>query len=172
VFGAHADVAVPGEPETAPLGGHTDDLNELEAVILEREELRAVAQRLQADFENYRKRSMRNAGELADRKVISLLSALLPAVDAIGLAIQHTESDGAPSTEGEALIQVRSLLLDELSKQGLEPLGVAGEVFDPEHHDAVMHLPGVAPAIVTEVFREGYTWQGKVIRPAMVKVEG
>jgi molecular chaperone GrpE len=68
------------------------------------------------------------------------------------------------------------MLLDTLSKEGLERVDVAGVVFDPEIHDAVAKVDGEGSAagepVIDEVLRSGYRWQGRVLRPAMVRVRG
>ena len=170
-----ASAAVPeGSPQTPLDTAVCRDLEELETVIAEREEFRAIAQRLQADFENFRKRSQRQAEDEADRKVSSLLAALLPSLDALSLAVAHFPAGAEQGVEGTALVQVKSLLLDELTRQGLELVGEVGESFDPEHHDAVSHVTAGehAEMSVVEILRPGYLWRGRVLRPAMVKVQG
>jgi molecular chaperone GrpE len=142
----------------------------------ERDEYLDALRRLQADFENYRKRVERQFEELAARGVTALVTRLLPVLDALDLAEEHLLSedaaDQAPATEARALAQARALLLDTLEKEGLERAGTAGEPFDPTVHDAVAHTDGDDGPVVEEVLRAGYRWRGQVLRPAMVKVRG
>jgi len=95
----------------------------------------------------------------------------LPVLDAFDLATSHY-GEGA-SDEAKALLQSRQLLLDSLGKEGLERLGVVGEAFDPQVHDAVMHVDGDGgEQVIDDVLRIGYRWKGTVLRPAMVRVKG
>ena len=153
----------------------SEDFNELSDLINERDELRATAQRLQADFENYRKRVTRQSEETATRVAADLAGALLPALDALDLAEAHLDLDGEVSVETKALIAARSLLSDALGKQGLEQIPGAGTPFDPTLHDAVAHAEGDGTEegpVVDEVLRAGYLFRGTVVRPAMVRVKG
>jgi molecular chaperone GrpE len=136
----------------------------------ERDEYLDALQRLQADFENYRKRVARSSVDAADRAAGEVVIKMLPVLDAFDLAAAHFSS--APSEEAEALDQARGLLLDALSKEGLERIDAVGVEFNPQVHDAVAHVEGVDGPVVEEVLRAGYRWKGSVLRPAMVKVRG
>lgn len=136
----------------------------------ERDSFLADTQRLTADFANYRKQSDKRVLEAAATQSASLVRDLIPILDACDSAIvQDADS---------AVLPIRSALITELEKNGLELLAPAeNEVFDPEQHEAVMHEPAPDDAdfddpVVGEVFRAGYTWKGRVVRPAMVKVIG
>jgi molecular chaperone GrpE len=157
------------------LSGLADPLGEAERA---RDEYLAALQRLQADFENYRKRVARTADDVAGRIAADLVIKLLPVIDALDLAQSHfataPESE-LDSLEAKALVQARSLLLDTLAREGLARIDEAGGTFDPQVHDAVAHVagpPGVAEQVVDDVLRAGYTWKGAVLRPAMVRVRG
>jgi molecular chaperone GrpE len=128
----------------------------------ERDEYRELAQRIQADFENYKKRILKQQTEHLERAAEALVGKLLPVLDTIDLARAH----------GEGLDQVHAALLDVLSKEGLERIDPVGQGFDPNEHDAVAHEEGEGDATVSEVMRAGYRWKGRVLRPAMVKVKG
>ena len=149
-----------------------EDLDELDLLTKERDELREVAQRLQADFENYRKRSVRQAEEVAGRLAADVVVTLLPVVDALDLAQAHLDLGQGLSSEAEALVAARRLSLDTLVKQGLEQVPGADAPFDPQFHDAVAHAEGDGDQVVDEVLRAGYTFRGTVVRPAMVRVRG
>jgi len=142
----------------------------------ERDEYLDALRRLQADFENYKKRVERQFDERSARGVVALVANLLPVIDALDLAEAHLlaedQGDPALATETRALVQARALLLDTLVKEGLERVGTAGVVFDPNVHDAVAHTDGDDGPLVDEVLRAGYLWRGQVLRPAMVKVRG
>ncbi len=138
----------------------------------ERDEYLEALQRLQADFENYRKRVARQADDAATRAAGDLVAKLLPVLDAFDLAVAHfTQSD---SDEGLALGQSRALIVDTLTKEGLERIDEVGVAFDPTVHDAVAHVEAddEAGQVVDEILRAGYRWKGAVLRPAMVRVKG
>jgi molecular chaperone GrpE len=137
----------------------------------ERDEYLATLQRLQADFENYRKRVARQSEDAATRAAGDLVAKLLPVLDAFDLALAHfTQVD---SDEGVALAQSRSLILDTLAKEGLERIDDVGAAFDPTIHDAVAHVESdESDQVVDEILRAGYRWKGAVLRPAMVRVKG
>lgn len=140
---------------------------DIAAVAAERDEYRELAQRIQADFENYKKRIVKQQTEHLERAAEHLVVELLPVLDAADLAAAHEE-------ENASLRQVVAALHDALGKEGLERIDPLGQPFDPTQHDAVMHEPadeGVEPEVI-EVLRAGYRWRGRVLRPAMVKVKG
>ena len=133
------------------------------ALLAEREEYKGLAQWLQADFDNYRKRAAAQSLAEADRASGRLAEALLPVLDAAEAAyVRH------PDEVGPLLNQ----MLGELKKHGLEALDLENKPFDPEFAEAVAHEPGDGgEPIVSEVLRSGYTWKGKVLRAAMVKTK-
>jgi molecular chaperone GrpE len=143
------------------------DLDQLQA---ERDELRSVAQRLQADFENYKKRMLREQTIAIERANERLLESLLPALDSFELAQRSLEDGDADldKLRGGVLAAIRQLL-DVVDKEGLERIAALGGAFDPAEHEAVMHEDG-DDSVVVEVFRTGYRLKGRVVRPAMVKV--
>ncbi|MBC49076.1 MAG: nucleotide exchange factor GrpE [Ilumatobacter sp.] len=131
------------------------------ALLAERDEFKSIAQRVQAEFENFRKQANTRAQADADRATGRLAEAFLPVLDAAEAAfLRH------PDEVGPLLNQ----MLAELKKQGLETLDLDGQMFDPEVAEAVAHEPvnGGEPS-VAEVLRSGYQWKGKTLRAAMVK---
>lgn len=141
----------------------------------ERDEFKDSLQRLQADFENYRKRVARTTDEVVARSVADVVAKLLPVLDALDLAQAHfatASTDELESVEAKALVQARSLLLDTLSKEGLQRIDEIGVSFNPTVHDAVAHIDGDGEQVVDDVMRAGYQWKGAVVRPAMVRVKG
>jgi molecular chaperone GrpE len=132
-------------------------------LLAEREEYKGLAQRVQADFENYRKRMAAQSLAEADRASGRLAEALLPVLDAAEAAyLRH------PDEVGPLLNQ----MLVELKKHGLETMDLEEQPFDPELAEAVAHEPGQGgEPIVAEVLRSGYTWKGKVLRAAMVRTK-
>ena len=152
-------------------------LEERSEAEVQRDEYKDALQRLQADFENYKKRVARTADDVVARAVADVVAKLLPVLDAMDLAQAHFESASTSeleSVEAKALVQARSLLLDTLTKEGLQRVDEAGVAFDPQVHDAVMHVEGDGSGeqIVDDVLRAGYQWKGTVVRPAMVRVKG
>ena len=136
---------------------------DIAALSAERDQFKDIALRLQADFENYRKRVARDTVDEVARGTGRLVESLLPVLDACEAAFAH----GADGVE-----PVWSALIGALQKAGLEAIDCQGKPFDPAEHDAVVHEPGEGEPMVSEVLRTGYRWQGKVLRAAMVKVRG
>jgi molecular chaperone GrpE len=150
--------------ETIVEGGASNTEVTIEDVVKERDEFKDIALRVQADFENYRKRAASQMGDELDRALGKLVEQLLPVLDACEAAVAH----GVEGVE-----QVWSSLIGALQKQGLEALDLAGKPFDPALADAVMHEEGDgSEPVVLEVLRTGYRWKGRVLRAAMVKVKG
>ena len=152
------------------LDDDTDVHDELSDVERERNEYLDTLQRLQAEFENYRKRVAKSSEDAAVRAAGNIVVTLLPVLDAFDLAQAHFED--STSDEAAALTQSRSLLLETLRKDRLERIDAVGVAFDPQVHDAVAHVQGDGEQIIDEVLRAGYLWKGAVLRPAMVRVKG
>src|SRR5271154_476099 len=151
----------------------TEVVDERSDVERQRDEYLDALQRLQADFENYRKRVARSSDDAATRAAGDIIAKLLPVLDAFDYAQAHFAD--AESDEAKALGQARSLMLDALKREGLERIDDVDASFDPQIHDAVAHAQGDETSsgpIVDEVLRAGYRWKGVVLRPAMVKVKG
>ena len=138
---------------------------DLERVSAERDQYLDASRRLQAEFENYKKAVAKREVDARERANESLVSEILPVLDACDGALASGATDVEP---------VRNALMGALTKQGLERLDGQDEAFDPELHDAVMHEPSddADGPVVAEVMRAGYRWKGRVIRPAMVRVRG
>ena len=138
-------MGIPGEHEDTaePAAVFEDDLGAaLELAQRERDEYLEMLRRLQADFENYKKRMLRQQTELLERAAEGLVLKLLPALDAFDLARMHLGDVEEASPEGKALVQASALLFDSLAKEGLERLDDTGVPFDPTTHDAVEHETG------------------------------
>lgn len=159
------DFDTPAAAELVDESGAEVDYSDIDvgAVLAERDEYKSIAQRIQAEFENFRKQSTIRAQNDADRATGRLAEAFLPVLDAAEAAfLRH------PDEVGPLLNQ----MLTELKKQGLETLDLHGQPFDPEVAEAVAHEPvdGGEP-VVAEVLRSGYQWKGKTLRAAMVKTQ-
>lgn len=164
------------EAATSELGldaDHPDDVDlhldvegliaELEQVTAERDQFRDQVVRQAADFDNYRKRSARDVEDAGRRAVGRFVEGLLPVLDACDAARQHGQEGAEP---------IAKALLAALGDQGLAPVGVQGEPFDPTVHEAVMvEAGGDGTQVVAEVLRTGYRWEDRVLRAAMVKVK-
>ncbi|MDP9006833.1 MAG: nucleotide exchange factor GrpE [Actinomycetota bacterium] len=139
-------------------------VEQLESVILQRDEYLELARHRQAEFENFRKQAVKRQIEHAEQAAAGLVTELLPVLDALDNGVNHGD---------ESLVPVRSQLLGVLEKAGLERVDPAEEAFDPNAHDAVAHEPGNGgEPIVEETLRAGYRWRGRLVRPAMVRVRG
>jgi molecular chaperone GrpE len=172
------DVGAIREPVDAGAGVADDPT--LAALATQRDEYLDALRRLQADFENYKKRVLKQQTEHLERAAEALVVKLLPMLDALDLAVAHA----GDSPEAKVLGPIASSLVDVLEKEGLERIDPLGQPFDPNQHDAVMHEPqeanggpeghegGGGEPQVSGVMRAGYRWKGRVLRPAMVKVKG
>jgi molecular chaperone GrpE len=151
----------------AAAGG--DAGSELLQAIAERDEYLAHLQRTQAEFDNYRKRMLRDQTTHLERATAGLVEQLLPVLDSFELALGSGGTDVERLRKGVELVYGE--LLGALEKAGLERIEALGKPFDPEEHEAVMHVEddGGDPG-VRDVVRSGYRFKGRVIRPAMVKV--
>ncbi len=149
------------------------DVEVLTAKAAERDELFGIAQRTQADFENYRKRMARELEGAQARGVARLASELIPALDNLERAITSA-SDAAVVDEQllEGLRLVQRELLAALGRAGVERYCEAGEQFDPAVHEAVSHqaVDGAPAGVIVEVYQPGYKLGNAVIRAARVMV--
>ena len=143
--------------------------DELTRLAAERDEYLAHLQRTQAEFDNYRKRQLRDQTVHLERANASLVEQILPVLDSFELALGSGGTDVERLRKGVELVYGE--LLGALEKAGLERIEALGKPFDPEEHEAVMHVEddGGEPG-VRDVVRSGYRFKGRVIRPAMVKV--
>ncbi|MEY3817066.1 MAG: GrpE protein [Actinomycetota bacterium] len=138
----------------------------VEQLTRERDEFKDIALRVQAEFENYRKRSAAQLIDESDRNSGRIVEGLLAVLDACEAAMAHDMAGVEP---------IFSAMLTALQKQGLEVLDLVNTVFDPSVADAVVHEPADVDGDetkVVEVLRTGYRWKGRVLRAAMVKVKG
>jgi molecular chaperone GrpE len=121
--------------------------------------------RLQADFDNYRKRMMRDQASIADRAKAEVIANLLPVLDNFERALEHADEDSG-------MQMIFKELLSILESEGLEEIPAKDNAFDPNVHEAVMSNDSgdVSEPTVSDVFRTGYSFKGSVVRPAMVVV--
>jgi molecular chaperone GrpE len=148
-----------------------EDLDELGKLAAKRDEYLALAQRTQADFENYRKRVAKESALAQERGVAKLAKELLPALDNLDRALEAAATDD-PLLEGVRL--VRSELKAALARVGVESFSPGGQEFDPNQHEAMASVPqpenGPASGTVVEVYQPGYRLGESIIRPARVVV--
>jgi molecular chaperone GrpE len=146
-----------------------EETNELEVVQRERDELVDTLQRVQAEFDNYRKRAARDQESLVARAHERLVKELLPVLDDLERALEAAEAhEEAKLEEGVALV-ARSLAA-VLRKEGLQEVPSEGK-FDPHVHEALLSQPSDAEAgSVIEVLQKGYRLGDRVLRPARVVV--
>ncbi|MDX6649578.1 MAG: molecular chaperone GrpE [Solirubrobacteraceae bacterium] len=142
------------------------DIGELQEKARERDEYLALAQRTQADFENYRKRVARDVAASEGKGMAKLARELLPALDNLGRALE------AETLDAEGLQLVRAEFAAALERVGIEEFSPEGERFDPNVHEAMAQHPveGAEPGTVVEVYQRGYRLDGNVLRPARVVV--
>ncbi len=127
--------------------------------------------RLNAEFQNYKKRVEREKTDLVKFANERLLSDFLTVLDNMDRALENS-ADSPDDKLREGLVMIEKSLKDLLEKNGVEEVEAKGEEFDPELHHAVMteEVEGTDEGIVLDVLQKGYKLKGKVIRPAMVKV--
>jgi molecular chaperone GrpE len=152
------------------------DVDELVQLAAQRDEYLALAQRTQADFENYRKRMARESSLAQERGIAKVARELLPALDNLGRSVDAAatavEESGQPDPLLDGVRLVRSELSAALARVGIESFSPLGEVFDPAQHEAVAQQPveDAESGTVAEVYQAGYRLGGNVIRPARVLV--
>jgi molecular chaperone GrpE len=173
---ASGDPSPPGHPQPSAAGETDGDagvsvenltveslVEDLERVARERDEYLALAQSKQAEFENFRKRMMKQQADDVARSSAKLVEGLLPVLDAFDYGIAHGD---------DSLVPMRAQLVAALEREGLVRLDPESAPFDPTEHEAVAHEPGDGgEPVVAETLRAGYRWQGHLLRPAMVKVK-
>jgi molecular chaperone GrpE len=131
----------------------------------------ALAQRTQADFENFRKRAAREAAAASDRGMAKLAKELLPALDHLDLALRAAEEHGGGEF-AKGIRQIQDELVGALGRVGIQAYSPKGELFDPTEHEAMASQPveGAEAGTVAEVYQQGYRINGTVLRPARVVV--
>lgn len=130
--------------------------------------------RAQADFDNFRRRTVKEKEELTQYASLKLITQLLPVLDNFQRALQT----GNEGSESESFAKGVDMIFRQLSQvleaEGLKPMESVGQPFDPEFHQAIMQVESEEydEGIVVEAIQTGYILKDKVIRPAMVKVSG
>ncbi|MFF7114120.1 nucleotide exchange factor GrpE [Streptomyces albogriseolus] len=166
---AEPQAAAPSpEEEAAPAG----DTEQNAALVAQLDQARSALsertgdlQRLQAEFQNYRRRVERDRAAVKETAVANLLTELLPVLDDIGRAREHGELVGGFKSVAESLETTAA-------KLGLQQFGKEGEPFDPTIHEALMHsyAPDVTETTCVAILQPGYRIGERIIRPARVAV--
>lgn len=154
--------------ESTEENSSSDAWNEMsiDEILAERDEFLNLLQSVKAEFDNYQKQTKKRITETRTFARGEIVEKLLPVLDACDAAVLHGAEDVAA---------IRKALIDSLENEGLKLVGTVSEKFDPSIHEAVSHEPGnedEEEQLVSEVLRQGYFWEGKILRPAMVKVRG
>jgi len=154
-----------------------DETNKLEADIAEQKRLVEEHidryKRLQADFENHRRRTRQEKEDLSVVVAQNVLLDLLPVVDNFERALSSAATQDA-ATVLQGVEMIHRQFLQVLDKCGLATVEAVGQIFDPQKHEAVMRVEdeNQVDGTIVEELQKGYTVRGKVIRPSMVKVVG
>lgn len=164
-------------PQDEPVGPAADDavraaLEEAEAYRREAEETRQRLLRLQADYDNFRRRTRQEKEEMAKYASQQLVEKLLPVLDNFERALSAAHSAADLDSFAKGVDMIYRQLSDVLAQEGLEPIKAVGEPFDPELHQAVMRVESEEHGdnIIVEELQRGYRLKEKVLRPSMVKV--
>ena len=144
----------------------------LEAKDAELEELNDKYTRLFAEFDNYRKRTAKELEGKAADACCDAIAHILPVLDNLERAAQYNTEDVAESPMGKGLELTLKSFIEALSKLGISEIEAEGKQFDPNIHNAVMHVEDeeLGENVVAEVFMKGYAKGDKVLRHSMVKV--
>jgi molecular chaperone GrpE len=168
---ASDDTAETSQPESAemPAVRPTAENAELQKLRTEREALLDRLARMQADFENSRKRAAREQQDFREYALADAIKALLPTLDSFERALQ---SGGEKSDLRSGVELIHKQLQDTLTKLGLRPIPAKGELFDPRLHEAIemVETADVPDHQILEELQRGYKLKDRLLRPAMVKV--
>ncbi|MFD1177753.1 nucleotide exchange factor GrpE [Paenibacillus puldeungensis] len=161
--------------DSTPKSSSEDDASiGLEKLRAESEEYHQRLLRTQADFDNFRRRTVKEKEELGKYASAKLITELLPIIDNFERALSSAgeSTDNSSYTKGVEMIFRQ--LEGVLKAEGLTPMEVVGTPFNPEYHQAIMQVETdeYEEGIVVEVVQKGYLLKDKVLRPAMVKVSG
>ena len=168
-----AEEAVAEEPETEKEKGSFFKKKEKKDKKDEKiEELTDRVRRQMAEFDNFRKRTEKEKTQMFETGTKSIVEKILPVVDNFerGLAAVTEEEKGTPFVEG--MEKIYKQMMTVLEEAGVKPIEAVGQEFDPNLHNAVMHVEDeeFGENIIAEEFQKGYTYRDSVVRHSMVKV--
>ncbi|GAA0457447.1 nucleotide exchange factor GrpE [Alkalibacillus silvisoli] len=154
---------------------HTDEISEgseVEQLNQEKEALQEKLARLQADFDNFRRRTKKDKESDLKYKAQDIANDLIPVVDNFERALQVEVNDDSTQSFADGIKMVYNQLKQALEQNGIEEVEAEGAQFDPQKHQAVMQVSeeGYESNQIIEVLQKGYQLKDRVIRPAMVKV--
>ena len=170
---AGGDVQADLQPETggieADMAAQSERVAELST---ENADLLDSLKRLQAEFENYRKRMVKEQTRILETAEAELVRKLLPVIDNLERALANSGEGGKDDALRGGVAMVLEQVLEILEKEGLDVIDPGGEPFDPEHHEAMMvvETDECPEDTVTDVVQKGYRFNGRLLRPAMVHV--
>ena len=156
---------------TNEAGNHTNDARYTE-LLSQVEEQQQRFLRAQADFDNFRRRTIKEKEELGQYASLKLIEQLLPVVDNFERAIAASAANNDFESLAKGVDMIFRQLSQVLEQEGLKPMNTVGEPFNPDFHQAIMQVESdeYEEGIVVEEVQKGYVMKEKVIRPAMVKV--
>lgn len=172
----HELPAADGDENTSKEGAQTASTSESSGVDAELQKLRAERDtlldrlaRMQAEFENARRRAAKEQQDFRDFAMVDAIKSLLPIVDSFERALQAKSAPGDFRTGVELIYKQ---LQDFLAKMGVQPIAAKGQQFDPHVHEAIemVESPDVPDHEVLEEWQRGYKFKDRLLRPAMVKV--
>jgi molecular chaperone GrpE len=167
---ANSETTVPS-PEPDPGAEEAAQFeSDLASLQRERDDLLDTTRRLQADFENYRKRVAREEAALVERSTERLLEQLLPVLDSFELAVRNLDESDVDEKVRKGIDLVYAELVAVMERAGLQRIEARDAPFDPNEHEAVLQDDGDGEPHVEDVLRTGWKLRGRVLRPAMVKV--
>jgi molecular chaperone GrpE len=143
---------------------------ELEKIIKEKDEYFSGWQREKADFLNYKKQEFERLKETLNIAKESLFKELIPVLDNFNLAQKAIPEEEKEKNSIKGLLLIKKQLEDSLKSLGLEEIETIGKQFDPKIHEAVEEVEGAEPGVIVEEVQKGYSFQGKIIRVAKVKI--
>lgn len=163
------------EAEAVPTDAVNEEANvELDNLRAELEEQQQRILRVQADYDNFRRRTLKEKEELAKYASAKLISELLPVIDNFERALGTVSDNEAVVAYSKGVEMIIRQFENVLQSEGLKKMETVGEVFNPEYHQAIMQVDSdeYEAGIVVEEVQSGYLLKDKVLRPAMVKVSG
>lgn len=164
----------PGEGVYISMDDMEDLKKRIDAIKQEKDDMVALAQRVQADFDNFRKRNASVRSESLKEGARDAVEALIPVLDNFDRAVTASEEAGMDEKWLSGFQMVQRQMYETLGKLGLEEIPALDEAFDPNFHDAVMQeqVEGVEHGKVLEVMQKGYRMNDKLIRASLVKISG
>jgi len=166
----NAETNLENEQQNGAAGGsEAASSPEIDQIRAERDELREMLLRRQAEFDNFRKRTERERAEYIQWAGMETIKDLLPVLDDFERAMR-VEGGNPDYVKGVEMIRTR--MIETLKKLGLEPIESTGKSFDPHLHQAIerVETTDAADGAILAEFARGYNFKGKLLRPAMVKV--